>query len=108
MTFRCRVFQQVDSMSAMVMVDQDGKRLEVIVLDRGHGPQQYIRVSWHRRFLLGRGYYRRHEMADALALLDVGSRVEGSPFRPRRLAAQSFAAPRSAIWAVIRWSTVPY
>lgn len=60
----------------MVMVDGAGRRLEVIVLDRGHGPQPYIRVSWHHHILLGRGYYRRGEMDQALALVDVDSLVE--------------------------------
>jgi hypothetical protein len=66
-------------MSTMVMVDGDGKRLEVIVLDRGHGPQPYIRVSWHHRILLGRGYYRSCEMHEALALVDVETLVEVIP-----------------------------
>jgi hypothetical protein len=41
-------------MTRMLMVDGDGKHLEVIVLDRVHGPRTWIRVSWHG-FLLGAG-----------------------------------------------------
>jgi hypothetical protein len=60
------------------MVDQYGRRVEIIVLDMcdGHGPQPWIRVSWHRGVLLGRGYYRPAELNAALALVDVGSLVE--------------------------------
>ncbi|WP_329254380.1 hypothetical protein OG417_12295 [Actinoallomurus sp. NBC_01490] len=63
-----------------VMVDRYGRRVEVIRLDRGHGPQQWIRVSWRRVLLgpgtpgLGQGYYR--SAAAALAHVDVESLVE--------------------------------
>ncbi|MGI5231897.1 hypothetical protein [Actinoallomurus iriomotensis] len=63
-----------------VMVDRYGRRVEVIRLDRGHGPQQWIRVSWRRVLLgpgtpgLGQGYYRSAEAA--LAHVDVESLVE--------------------------------
>jgi hypothetical protein len=66
------VFAQVDSISAM-FVDGAGRRLEVIVLDRGHGPRQWIRATWHG-CLLGEGCYRRLE--DALRLVDVETLVE--------------------------------
>ena len=92
------------------MVDGKGRRLEVIVLDRcdGHGPQQWIRVSWHHRILLGRGYYRRGELSEALALVDVGTLVEVIPLPVRPLAVQARAASRSAIRAWKRFSTVPH
>jgi hypothetical protein len=57
----------------MHMVDADGKRLEVILRDLGHGPRQWIRVSWHG-VLLGYGYYRTVE--EALAYVDAESLVE--------------------------------
>ena len=57
----------------MVMVDGDGKWVEVIVRDLGYGPRQWIRVSWHG-VLLGYGYYRTVE--EALAYLDAESLVE--------------------------------
>lgn len=63
----------------MQMVDGQGRRLEVILLDRGHGPQQWIRVSSRQGYLLGAGYYRTPE--DALALVDVSTLVEGLPLR---------------------------
>lgn len=69
-------FPQLDSMFAMVMVDADGKRLEVIVRDLGYGPRQWIRVSWHG-VLLGFGYYRTVE--EALAYVDAESLVEVIP-----------------------------
>ncbi|GLY83381.1 hypothetical protein [Actinoallomurus iriomotensis] len=52
----------------MRMVDERGRRVEVIVLDLGDGlgPRQWICVS-RRRVLLGRGYYRA--IADVLALV---------------------------------------
>jgi hypothetical protein len=64
------------------MVDRYGRRVEVIVLDRGHGPQQWIRVSWCGILLgpgaayagIGRGYYRT--VAAALRHVDVESLVE--------------------------------
>jgi hypothetical protein len=68
-----RAFPQVDSLCCVVMVDRCGRRLEVIVLDRGHGAQQWIRVSV-RGVLLGRGYYR--DPHEALLLVDVDSLVE--------------------------------
>jgi hypothetical protein len=48
------------------MVDRYGRRVEVIVLNRGHGPEQWIRVSWRGILLgpgmtyggIGQGYYR--------------------------------------------------
>jgi hypothetical protein len=61
------------------MVDGQGRQLEVIYLDRGHGPQQWIRVTWHG-FLLGAGYYRR--VGEALALVDAESLVEVIELRP--------------------------
>jgi hypothetical protein len=66
------------------MVDRYGRCVEVILLDRcdGHGPREWIRVSWHHRILLGRGYYRSAELADALALVDVESLVEVIDLRP--------------------------
>jgi hypothetical protein len=57
----------------MVMVDGDGKRVEVILRDLGHGPRQWIRVSW-RGILLGSGYYRTVE--EALVHVDAESLVE--------------------------------
>jgi hypothetical protein len=60
----------------MVMVDGDGKRVEVILRDLGHGPYQWIRVSWHG-VLLGYGYYRTVE--EALAHVDAESLVEVIP-----------------------------
>lgn len=64
------------------MIDQDGRVVEVIVLDRcdGRGPQPWFRVS-KRRILLGRGYYRRHELGQVLALVDVESLVEVIPLQ---------------------------
>jgi hypothetical protein len=50
-----------------------GRRLEVILLDRGHGPQQWIKVTW-RGYLLGAGYYQRVE--EVLDLVDAESLVE--------------------------------
>ncbi|GAA2096290.1 hypothetical protein [Actinomadura alba] len=41
----------------MLFVDAQGRRLEVILLDCGHGLQQWIWVSWNG-VLLGAGYYR--------------------------------------------------
>jgi hypothetical protein len=66
------------------MVDRYGRRVEVILLDRcdGHGPRQWIRVSWHHNIRLGRGYYRSAELDDALALVDVESLVEVIELRP--------------------------
>jgi hypothetical protein len=63
------------------MVDQYGRSVEVILLDRcdGRGPRQWIRVSWHG-FLLGRGYYRA--IADVLALVDAETLVEVIDIRP--------------------------
>lgn len=57
----------------MLFVDARGRRLEVILLDRGHGPQQWIRVTW-KGFFLGAGSYRTVE--DALRLVDAESLVE--------------------------------
>lgn len=61
------------------MIDADGRCVEVIFLDHGDGPRPWYRVS-RRRVLLGRGYYRRDELADVLALVDVESLVEVIPF----------------------------
>lgn len=65
------------------MIDAYGRIIEIIVLDRcdGRGPQPWFRVSKHR-ILLGRGYYRRHELDQVLALVDVESLVEVIPLRP--------------------------
>jgi hypothetical protein len=63
-------------MTRMLMVDGDGKHLKVIVLDRGHGPQTWIRVTWHG-FLLGAGYYRTVD--EALRHVDVETLVEVIP-----------------------------
>jgi hypothetical protein len=63
----------------MRMVDGQDRQVEVILPDRGHGPQHWIRVSQHG-FLLGAGYYRSPD--DALALLDVETLVEVIPLRP--------------------------
>jgi hypothetical protein len=69
----------------MVMVDGDGKRLEVIVLDRGHGPETWIRVSWRNQILVGAGYYRTVD--EALEHVDVETLVEAIPHpAPRPLA----------------------
>lgn len=66
------------------MVDRYGRRVEVILLDRcdGHGPREWIRVSWRGVLLgpgceydgIGGGYYRRVE--DALTYVDPESLVE--------------------------------
>lgn len=69
----CSSFQQVDTIIA-VFIDGDGRRLEVIQLDRGHGPRPVIRVSWPNRILIGNGYYQRIE--DALKLVDATTLVE--------------------------------
>jgi hypothetical protein len=61
----------------MRMVDGCGRQLEVILLDRGGGPQQWIRATSRHGYLLGAGYYRRLE--DALALVDVETLVEVIP-----------------------------
>ena len=67
----------------MIWVDARGRELEVILLDRsdGHGPQEWIRVSWDRVLLgagttpgPGQGYYRNLDAA--LALVDADSLVE--------------------------------
>lgn len=70
----------------MRMVDQDGRELEVIQLDRGRGPIDCVRVSW-RGYLIGPGsaqldcgYYLT--TAEALALVDVESLVEVIHLRP--------------------------
>lgn len=77
----------------MVMVDADGKRLEIIVLNRGYGPQQWIRVSW-RGVLLGAGYYRTVD--DALRFVDIESLVEVIPLpRARSLTTSRTSATRS-------------
>jgi hypothetical protein len=56
-----------------VFIDGEGRTLEVITIDRGHGPRPVVRATWHG-YLLGVGYYPRIE--DALALVDVESLVE--------------------------------
>lgn len=60
-------------------IDRHGRRVEVITLDRGHGPREWVRVSW-RGVLLGCGYYR--SIAAALALVDAESLVEVIELRP--------------------------
>jgi hypothetical protein len=82
------VFAQVTyAVRVTVLVDRYGRRVEVIRLDRGHGPQQCIRVSWRRVLLgpgtpgLGQGYYR--SAAAALAHVDVESLVELIELRRR-------------------------
>jgi hypothetical protein len=75
----------------MLMVDGYGRRLEMIVLNRGHGPQQWIRVSWRGILLgpgmtyggIGRGYYR--SVTAALRHVDIASLVE--VIKLRRLSA---------------------
>lgn len=62
----------------MLFVDARGRRLEVILLDRGRGPKAYIRVS-QNGILLGAGYYQKLE--DALRWVDVESLVEVIPLR---------------------------
>lgn len=77
------------------MVDRYGRTVEVITLDRGHGPQQWVRVSWRGILLgpgaryagIGRGYYRT--VSAALRHVDVESLVEVIPppsTRPSRSA----------------------
>ena len=56
-----------------MFIDGAGRTLEVITIDRGHGPKPVIRATWHG-YLLGDGYYPRP--ADALALVDVDTLVE--------------------------------
>jgi hypothetical protein len=63
-------------------IDGRGRCVTVILLDRGHGPQPYLRVTWHHQILLGAGYYRHVE--DALALVDIESLVEIVPLPPNR------------------------
>lgn len=70
------------------MVDRYGRIVEVIVLNRGHGPQQWIRVSYRGILLgpgamyagIGQGYYRT--VAAALRHVDVESLVEVIQLRP--------------------------
>jgi hypothetical protein len=67
------------------MIDRYGRCVEVIVLNHGHGPQQWIRVSWRGILLgpgaayggIGQGYYRT--VVSALRHVDVESRVEVIP-----------------------------
>lgn len=70
------------------MVDQYGRSVEVITLVRAHGPQHWIRVSWHGVLLgpgstpgPGQGYYRT--VSAALAHVDVESLVELVILPPR-------------------------
>lgn len=56
-----------------MFIDGEGRTLEVITINRGHGPQPVVRAAWHG-YLLGDGYYGRLE--DALALVDVDTLVE--------------------------------
>jgi hypothetical protein len=70
------------------MVDRYGRVVEVITLDRGHGPQHWLRVSWHGILLgpgaayagIGAGYYRT--VTSALRHVDVESLVEVVPLCP--------------------------
>lgn len=72
-------------MGIVVEVDRYGRRVEVIVLNRDHGPQQWIRVSWRSILLgpgaayggIGAGYYRT--VVSALRHVDVESLVEVLP-----------------------------
>ena len=74
------------------MTDGKGIELEVIVLDRGRGPVECIRLTW-RRYLVGPGtpplppgYYRTAAAAlavlAAVAGVDVASLVEVIELRP--------------------------
>jgi hypothetical protein len=71
------------------IVDRYGRAVEVITLDRGHGPQQWIRVSWRGILLgpgatfggIGQGYYR--SVSAALAHVDASSLVEVIPLPAR-------------------------
>jgi hypothetical protein len=82
------------------MVDRHGRRVEVILLDRcdGHGPRQWIRVSWRGVLLgpgcdragIGSGYY--HRVEDALRLVDAESLVEVIDF-PRPLVSRTPGSP---------------
>jgi hypothetical protein len=62
------------------MVDGRGRQLEVILLDRGGGSCEWIRVTSRHGYLIGAGYYRRPE--DALALVDVETLAEVIPLHP--------------------------
>lgn len=83
------MFVQATTLTGMHWQDAAGRRVEVIRLDRdGRGARQWIRVSWHHRILLGRGYYRLAELDAVLALVDTEGLVE------------VIDHPASALWTV--------